>query len=214
MPGTDVLIDRSLTGQAGAPEPHSATAASGALGLLGCLRGSGMSRLEATVAFGEFEFDPRRHELRRDGQRVALQEQPFQVLECLLERPDELITREELRDRLWPAGVYVEHEKSINVAVMKLRDALGDSAEAPRFIVTLPRLGYRFVAPVTASEPGERLDELREAASTLAAQEWGQLTREVDATDPPTHERKAAHGSLWRVFKKIGDDLRQRFIGS
>jgi len=173
-----------------------------------------MKRLEATVAFGEFEFDPRRHELRRGGHRVALQEQPYQILESLLERPDELVTREELRERLWPAGVYVEHEKSINVAVMKLRDALGDSAEAPRFIVTVPRLGYRFIAPVTASEPGERLGELRAAASTLAAQEWGQLTRELDATDPPANRPGSARGRLWRIFQKLGDDLRQRFTGS
>jgi DNA-binding winged helix-turn-helix (wHTH) protein len=172
-----------------------------------------MKRLEATVAFGEFELDPRRHELRRGGHRVALQEQPYQILECLLERPDELVTREELRDRLWPAGVYVEHEKSINVAVMKLREALGDSAEEPRFIVTLPRLGYRFIAPVSARPAAldsehARLDELRTTATTLASQEWGgQATRE-HSTALSAQQPKAASRGLWIILRSVGGSFR------
>ena len=109
------------------------------------------------LEFADFELDPRRHELRRQGRRVPLQEQPYRILACLLERPGEIVSREELRARLWPSGTYVEFEKSINVAVMKLRDALGDAAEAPRFIETLPRLGYRFVAPVIETGPPEAL---------------------------------------------------------
>jgi TolB-like protein/DNA-binding winged helix-turn-helix (wHTH) protein len=98
--------------------------------------------------FADYEFDLRRHELRKEGRRVPLQEQPYQILACLLERPGEIVSREALRDRLWPSGTYVEFEKSINVAVMKLRDALGDSAGGPRFVETVPRLGYRFVGEV------------------------------------------------------------------
>jgi TolB-like protein/DNA-binding winged helix-turn-helix (wHTH) protein/Tfp pilus assembly protein PilF len=105
------------------------------------------------LAFADFELDPRRHELRRNGRRVPLQEQPYQILACLLERPGDIVSRETLRERLWPSGTYVEFEKSINVAVMKLRDALGDSAEAPRFVETVPRLGYRFVGALASHTP-------------------------------------------------------------
>jgi TolB-like protein/DNA-binding winged helix-turn-helix (wHTH) protein/Flp pilus assembly protein TadD len=106
-------------------------------------------------SFADFELDLRRHELRRQGRRVPLQEQPYQILVLLLERPGEIVSREALRERLWPNGTYVEFEKSINVAVMKLRDALGDSAGEPRFVETLPRLGYRFIAEVEDGAPPE-----------------------------------------------------------
>jgi len=121
------------------------------------------------LVFGEFEFDPRRHELRRQDRRVPLQEQPYQILACLLERPGEIVSRETLRERLWPAGTYVEFEKSINVAVMKLRDALDDSAEAPRYVETVPRLGYRFVgaiaAPPEPAPPAAKTAEPRDDGS-------------------------------------------------
>lgn len=100
------------------------------------------------VRFGVFELDPRAGELRKAGVRVSLQEQPFTVLECLLQRPGELITREELRQRLWPADTFVDFEHGVNAAVKRLRETLGDSAETPRFVETLPRRGYRFIAPV------------------------------------------------------------------
>lgn len=106
-------------------------------------------------SFADFELDLRRHELRRLGRRVPLQEQPYQILVLLLERPGEIVSRDALRERLWPSGTYVEFEKSINVAVMKLRDALGDSAGEPRFVETLPRLGYRFIAEVEDGAPLE-----------------------------------------------------------
>jgi DNA-binding winged helix-turn-helix (wHTH) protein len=100
------------------------------------------------VRFGAFELDPRAGELRKAGVRVTLQEQPFKVLECLLQRPGELITREELRQRLWQADTFVDFEHGVNAAVKRLRETLGDSAETPRFVETLPRRGYRFIAPV------------------------------------------------------------------
>jgi DNA-binding winged helix-turn-helix (wHTH) protein len=99
------------------------------------------------VRFGVFEVDLKVCELRKQGLKIKLQEKPFQVLSLLLERPGEVITREELQKRLWPDTI-VEFEHNLNAAVQRLRDALDDSADNPRFIETLPRRGYRFIAPV------------------------------------------------------------------
>lgn len=104
------------------------------------------------VRFKVFELDTHTRELFRDGIRVRLQGQPIEVLEMLLERPGELVTREQLRKKLWPQDTFVDFEHSLNSAVTRLREALGDKAEGPKFIETLPRLGYRFVAPVTDGE--------------------------------------------------------------
>ncbi|WP_234683569.1 tetratricopeptide repeat protein [Bradyrhizobium monzae] len=98
--------------------------------------------------FGAFEADPRSGELVKNGRRVRLQEQPFQLLSALLERPGELVTREELRALLWPQTV-VDYDHGLNKAVSKIREALGDSAESPRFVETVARRGYRFLADVT-----------------------------------------------------------------
>ena len=100
------------------------------------------------VRFGLFEVDRKAGELRRNGERVRLQDQPLQVLLTLLERPGEVVTREELRSRLWPDDTFVDFEHSINTAVRRLRDALGDNAENPRFVETVARRGYRFLAAV------------------------------------------------------------------
>jgi Tol biopolymer transport system component/DNA-binding winged helix-turn-helix (wHTH) protein len=100
------------------------------------------------ISFGIFEADLRAGELRRNGSKIRLQDQPFQVLALLLARPGELVTREELRAQLWPADTFVDFDHGLNAAVKRLRDALGDSAENPRFIETLARRGYRFLAPV------------------------------------------------------------------
>lgn len=101
-----------------------------------------------TVHFGTFEVDLRAGELRRNGSKVKLQEQPFQILTMLLERPGEVVTREELQKRLWPSDIFVDFDHSLNAAIRRLRDALGDSAENPRFVQTVARRGYRFLAPV------------------------------------------------------------------
>lgn len=100
------------------------------------------------IRFGVFQADARSGELRRDGVRVKLQEQPFQVLVLLLERPGEVVTREELTQRLWPDNTFVDFERGLNKAINRLREALKDNAEKPRFIETLPHRGYRFIAPV------------------------------------------------------------------
>src|SRR5947207_15742475 len=101
------------------------------------------------LRFGVFEVDLRAGELRKRGVKVRLQEQPFQVLAMLLERPGETVTREELRNRLWTAETFVDFDHGVNKAVNRIRDALGDSATSPRFVETVARRGYRFIADVT-----------------------------------------------------------------
>ena len=100
---------------------------------------------------GPFELDLRARELRRDGQRIRLQDKPFELIAALVERPGDVVSREELRQRLWPADTFVAFDDSLNTAINKAREALGDSAESPRFIQTVPRRGYRFIAPVTGN---------------------------------------------------------------
>src|SRR3979409_626161 len=107
--------------------------------------------MEATVPnrkprFGAFEVDLRAGELHKHGIRLKLQGQPFHVLAVLLEHPGEVVTREELRQKLWPADTFVDFDTGLNSAVKKLRDVLADSAEEPRYIETLPKRGYRFIA--------------------------------------------------------------------
>lgn len=109
-----------------------------------------------TRGFGVFEVDLRAAELRKHGVRIKLQEQPFQILSLLLEHPGEVVTRDELRQKLWPAHTFVDFDRSLNKAMTKLRAALGDSADSPRYVETIPRHGYRFLAPVHLphGEPG------------------------------------------------------------
>jgi DNA-binding winged helix-turn-helix (wHTH) protein/tetratricopeptide (TPR) repeat protein len=99
--------------------------------------------------FGLFEADPDSGKLSKQGEHVSLQDQPFRMLILLLERPGQVVTREELREKLWPQNTFVEFDGSLRVAVKKLRHALGDDADNPRFIETVPRRGYRFIAPVS-----------------------------------------------------------------
>lgn len=106
--------------------------------------------------FDVFEVDLRSGELCKPGSKMRLQDKPLQILTLLLEHPGEMVTREELQHRLWPDGIIVDFEHSINTAVKRLREALGDDAEHPRFIETLPRHGYRFIAPVVGTDGGAR----------------------------------------------------------
>ena len=105
--------------------------------------------------FGAFEADAASGELRRQGIRIKLNAQPFQVLLMLLERPGELLAREEISRELWPDGTFVDYEHGVNAAVNRIREALGDKASSPRFVETLARRGYRFVAPVERIAPSE-----------------------------------------------------------
>jgi cholera toxin transcriptional activator len=104
------------------------------------------------VRFGVFAVDLAAGELRRNGVRIRLQEQPFQILVILLERPGDVVTREELRQRLWPADTFVDFDHSLNTAVNKLREALGDSASRPRYVETLARRGYRFLGTLERAD--------------------------------------------------------------
>ena len=110
------------------------------------------------IRFGPFEFQPDTGELRKHGLRVKLRGQPIEVLTMLLQHPGEPVTREELQRRLWPADTYVDFEHGLNAAMKRLRAALGDSADAPRFIETLAGRGYRFIAPV--SQPAEEAPQI------------------------------------------------------
>ena len=106
------------------------------------------------VRFETFEVDVRAGELRKAGVRLKLPGQPFQVLAILLERPGEVVTRDELQKRLWP-DTFVDVDHNLNTAINKIREVLGDSADRPRFVETLPRRGYRFVAPVEGTLTAE-----------------------------------------------------------
>jgi DNA-binding winged helix-turn-helix (wHTH) protein len=119
----------------------------------------------ARYRFGIFEADSATGELRRNGARVKLHSQPFQVLLMLLERPGEMLTREEICRELWPDGTFVDYEHGVNSAVNRLRDALGDKASQPRFIETLARRGYRFLAPVERITPGGETSTTARAVS-------------------------------------------------
>src|SRR5713226_3229583 len=128
--------------------------------------------------FGVFEVDLKACELRKHGLRLKLAEQPFQVLVVLLENPGEIITREELRNRLWPGDTFVDFDHGLNNAVMRLREVLGDSSENPRFVETIPRRGYRFIAPVAGSFFPPSPDELESKQELVQA-------ADLQLLDPP-----------------------------
>jgi DNA-binding winged helix-turn-helix (wHTH) protein len=139
------------------------------------------------IQFGEFAIDPHAGELFKKGTKIKLQQQPFQVLAILLERPGDLVTREELRERIWPADTFVDFDHSLNTAVKKLRQALGDGTQKPRFVETLPRKGYRFLGTVKG------------AAKVATA---------------PTAKRNAASKSVGRVFEVRGDDKEKYLLAA
>lgn len=123
------------------------------------------------VRFGPFEADLRAGELHRDGHTIKVQELPFQVLTTLLEHPGTVVTREELRQRLWPEDTFVDFDHSLATAILKIRDALEDSADEPHYVETIPRRGYRFVAPVeiVPLEAEQALEAAREVATAAGA---------------------------------------------
>ena len=125
----------------------------------------------ATVRFAEFELDLRTGELRKRGLRLRLPEQSFQVLAMLVARPGELVTREELRQKLWPADTFVDFDHGLNAAVNKLREALADSASTPRFIETLPKRGYRFLFPLSTNRTGATETDINLPSTTPPAED-------------------------------------------
>src|SRR3954470_18113283 len=136
--------------------------------------------------FATFELDVHTGELRKSGVRIRLQDQPLKVLVMLLERPGELVTREELKQRLWTESEFGDFDQGINVAIKKLRTALGDSSDNPRFIETLARRGYRFIAPVTSvnaesqeSSPSSAPVEKNEPTLGRRSPRWGLIAAGV-----------------------------------
>ena len=140
-----------------------------------------MPTVQVRYRAGLFEIDPANGRMLRQGKHVRLQEQPFQVLVALVERHGELVTREALRQRLWPGDTFVEFDKSLGVALAKARAALGDDAANPRFIETVPKRGYRFIAPVTTVQP---LDE-EPAASVAPSVVEPAVPSQTAVADPP-----------------------------
>src|SRR6202161_3519975 len=114
-------------------------------------------RQTLVVRFGTFEVSLQSGELRKAGVKIRVQQQPLKLLEILLEHPGEVVTREELRGRVWPHETFGDFDQAVNIAIAKLRSALGDSAENPRYIETLPKRGYRFIADVSFVDANGRI---------------------------------------------------------
>jgi DNA-binding winged helix-turn-helix (wHTH) protein len=134
--------------------------------------------------FGVFELDLNARELRKGGVKLRLQGQPFQVLALLLERAGDLVTREELRQKLWPSDTFVDFDHSVNTAINKVREALGDSASTPRYIETLARRGYRFIAPVQNGVFSDQADSAAIEADSLQLSPAGAVHPELDIPIP------------------------------
>jgi Tol biopolymer transport system component/DNA-binding winged helix-turn-helix (wHTH) protein len=148
------------------------------------------------ISFGEFELDVRTGELRKGERRIRLQEQPFQILLMLLEHPGELVTRDEICKRLWPSGTIVEFEHSVATAIKKLRQALDDEAESPRYVETLPRRGFRFIFPEVDSAGAA--DEPSAAPSPVMSSSEAAS----EAAAAPRAATRARHG--WRLKALAG----------
>src|SRR5580704_13953352 len=125
----------------------------------------------SVVRFGTFEVSLQSGEVRKAGLRIRVQQQPMKLLEILLEHPGEVVTREELRSRVWADESFGDFDQAVNIAIAKLRSALGDSAENPRFIETLPKRGYRFIADVSVVDADVRPKRPESAAGDLSATE-------------------------------------------
>jgi cholera toxin transcriptional activator len=155
------------------------------------------------VRFGIFEVDLIAGELSKNGARVRLQEQPFQVLAVLLERCGDVVTREELRQKVWPADTFVDFDHSLNTAVNKIRDALGDSPVSPRYVETLARRGYRFIGPVQRDTRGKEsrsiswpARETGQAPSLKGDDETGSLKGSEAAPAKSEESTAAVHPDL------------------
>lgn len=191
-----------------------------------------MAAESPVLRFESFELDLRSRELRRGAKLVRLQEQPFEILRLMLEHPGDVVTREALASRLWPAGTFVDFEHSLNAAVKRLRAALGDDADNPRFVETLPRRGYRFIAPLDSGlgvplpVAGERVrlavlpftnlsgDAAQEYVSDVLTEEMiaqlGQLGRGRVAVIS-RHSAMVFKGSTCSA-KEIGEQLRADYL--
>ena len=154
-------------------------------------------RSRQIVRFGVFEADLETGELSKNGARVPLQSQPFQVCAILLKRSGELVTREELRQKVWPEDTFVDFDQAVNTAIKKIRIALGDEADNPRFIQTLPGRGYRFICPVLNGN-GHLAEAEYPAAVATPLGEAGSIDQRLSALPgavPVSGEKEAAGSS-------------------
>jgi TolB-like protein len=149
---------------------------------------------EDVLCFGLFDLDLRAGQLRKNGARVRLSQQPIQVLALLLERPGEVVTRDELRQRLWPGDVFVDFDHGLNKSIQKIREALGDSAESPRYIETVPRTGYRFIAPVHGASLNGSVKTLDPAAKV------GVATPKMAAVIASQEKPRGHSAGLWSLL--------------
>ena len=158
------------------------------------------SQAGETFRFSPFEADLREMELRKRGVKLRLQEQPFQVLAILLRRAGETVTREELRSEIWPADTFVDFDHSLNTAINKIREVLGDSAASPHYVETVPKRGYRFIAVVETSSGDAATDP-----PTLASRAWGTQNKTVEPlADPDVNQLpKAARGMIRSIFALV-----------
>jgi TolB-like protein/DNA-binding winged helix-turn-helix (wHTH) protein/Tfp pilus assembly protein PilF len=136
------------------------------------------------LRFGVFELDPRAAEVRKQGLRIRLRGRPYEILNILLDRPGDVVSRDELRDRLWSADTFVDFDHGLNAAMNKLREVLGDSADNPRFVETVPRRGYRFIAPV--ARIARSATASREAAAPAPSSAEGQLLEPLVLQESPS----------------------------
>lgn len=153
-------------------------------------------RHASVVRFGTYEVSFQSGELRKAGMKIRVQQQPMKLLQILLERPGEVITREELRSRIWPEETFGDFDQAVNVAIAKLRSALGDSAENPRYIETLPKRGYRFIADVSVVDADTQPKQLDSAAGDLPQTESGR-------PHPDTGLPLAAKRRMWPTRRVI-----------
>jgi DNA-binding winged helix-turn-helix (wHTH) protein/Tol biopolymer transport system component len=161
--------------------------------------------------FGVFEFDPMARELTKNGVRLKVQEQPLQILFALLDQPGQIVAREELQQRLWPDGTFVDYEQSLNKAVNKLREALGDSASRPLYIETVPRRGYRFLAPVEGDRAVEPI--VKTSASRPQARRWVAVGAVIIASVLATGLWPADVPQVERVVLLTDDSIAKGAVG-
>ena len=166
--------------------------------------------------FGVFEFDAYSMELRRAGIPIKLRDQPSRILAYLLEHAGQMVTREELRQLLWPADTFVDFDHSLNTAVMTLREALGDKADKPLYIETLPKRGYRFVAPVSLGRAAVKTEDDRVASVPHAPSAESARPPAAALSSPLTsQDPTASHGAPRpRLSQKFGRKRGRRCFAS
>jgi TolB-like protein/DNA-binding winged helix-turn-helix (wHTH) protein/Tfp pilus assembly protein PilF len=179
-----------------------------------------------TARFGVFEADLDSRQLTKSGFRIRLQDQPFQLLALMLERQGQVVTREELKEKLWPSDTFVEFDVGLNTAIKKLRAALNDVAGNPRFVETVPRIGYRFVAPVSVSKPGiastvdpevvaPSVEETPEALISTVASPNATSQPEILPSDTSPDSRRRLRSLVWvpvvLTLLTAGFTIRMRF---